>query len=75
MVLSVLPLALSAEEKGEKVRSEQGCAVALLISIRMRVPNKASAIAVCLRAVTFKRKGCCVIFIKCNYFNYELYWK
>lgn len=30
VILSVLSLALSAEAKGEKVRSEQGCAVGFL---------------------------------------------
>lgn len=63
MILSVLSLAFSAESKGEKERSEQGCAVGLLISIHTRVHNKASAVSVWLWAVTFKRKGCFVICI------------
>lgn len=64
MILSVLSLVFSAETKGEKERSEQGCGVGLLIPIHIRVHNKASSISVWLWSVTFKRKGCFVICIK-----------
>lgn len=63
-ILSVFSLAFSAEAKGEKARSEQACAVGLLLSVHIRVHNKASAISVWLWAVTFKRKGCFVICIQ-----------
>lgn len=66
MILSVLSLAFSAEAKGEKVRSEQGFAVGLLISIHKRVHNKATS--VWLQAVAFKRNGFFVIWIKMKLF-------